>query len=116
MTRARTLVWLIAVIAFVVPSFGAAAASHAMAQPMEQGAQAASVDCPDHVPPPKPCPEQGTAKHAASQCCPLMSGSVALLPSMTAEPASLAVEPLLLAPAHRLTGLTFTQDPPPPRV
>ena len=116
MKSARTLVWLIALAIFVVPSFGAAAASHAMTQPMEQGAQAASVDCPDHVPPPKPCPEQGTAKHAASQCCPLMSGSVALLPSTDIEPASSRVEPRRLALAHRLDGLTFTQDPPPPRV
>jgi hypothetical protein len=121
MTRARTLVWLIALAAFVVPSFGAAAASHAMAQLTEQGAPAASVDCPDHVPPPTPypdtpCPEQGTAKHAASQCCPLMSGAVALLPSTAAEQASSRAEPLLLVLAHRLDGLTFTQDPPPPRV
>ncbi|MEI7873888.1 MAG: hypothetical protein WCK95_17290 [Alphaproteobacteria bacterium] len=116
MTRARTLIWLIALAAFVVPSFGVAAASHAMTPDVVVEAQAALVDCPDHTPPPKPCPEQGTAKHAASQCCPLMSGSVALLPSTAAEQASSRVAPLHLALAHRLRGLTFTQDPPPPRV
>ena len=114
--RSRTLVWLIAMVACVVPSFGTAAASHAVAQPMELGAQMASVDCPDHAPPPKPCPEQGTAKHAASQCCPLMSGTVALMPSTVAEQTSSRAAPPLLALAHRLRGLTFTQDPPPPRV
>ena len=118
MMRARTLVWLIALTAFAVPSFGAARMSHAMTPPVEQ---ALSTDCPDHAPPPTPCPdtpcpEQGTAKHAASQCCPLMSGAVALLPTTAAEQASSRVEPLLLALAHRLDGLTFTQDPPPPRV
>ena len=41
--------------------------------------QASSVDCPDHAPPPDPCPSEGTAKHAASACCPMMSGAVALL-------------------------------------
>lgn len=116
MTRARTLVWLIALAIFAVPSFGAAAASHAMAQPMTQEAGAVSVDCPDHAPPPAPCPEQGTDKHAASQCCPLMAGSVALLPSTIVDRASSPAERPLLAPAHRLAGLIFTQDPPPPRV
>jgi len=116
MTRARSLVWLIALVAFVVPSFGTAAASHAMTPDAVVGAQAGLADCPDHAPPPKPCPEQGTAKHAASQCCPLMSGTVALLPSTIAEQASSAIAPPLVALAHRLIGLTFTQDPPPPRV
>jgi hypothetical protein len=116
MTRARTLIWLIALAAFVVPSFRATLASHEMTPDVVVEAHAAMVDCADHAPPPKPCPEQGTAKHAASQCCPLMSGSVALLPSTDIEQASPFVEPLVLALVHRLTGLTFTQDPPPPRV
>lgn len=116
MTRARTLVWLIALAIFVVPSFGAAAASHAMAPPMTQDAGGASVDCHEHVPPPAPCPEDGTGKHAASQCCPLMAGSLALLPSTIVDRTLSPGERPLLAPAHRLAGLTFTQDPPPPRV
>lgn len=116
MTRARALIWLIALAIFAVPSFGAAAASHAMTQPMTQDARGASVDCPDHAPPPAPCPEDGTGKHAASQCCPLMAGSVALLPSTTVDRAASPVEDPLLAPTRRLDGLTVTQDPPPPRV
>jgi len=116
MTRARALVWLIALAIFVVPSFGTAATSHAMTQPMTQDASGASVDCPDHAPPPAPCPEDGTGKHAASQCCPLMAGSVALLPATIVDRASSAAGQPFLAPARPLDGLTFTQDPPPPRV
>ncbi|MDI1283202.1 MAG: hypothetical protein PSV46_02295 [Reyranella sp.] len=120
MTRARTLVWLIALAAFVVPSFGAAAASHAagqsMGQPVEQGAPAASVDCPDHAPPPKPCPEQGTAKHAAGECCPLMGGVVAVLPAGIPVASALSLVPPVAATVRSLTGISFNQDPPPPRV
>ena len=112
MTRIRLLVWLIALVAFVAPA-GASAAPH-QAPPQEQ---AALSDCPDHAPPPAdPCPDRGTAKHAASACCPLMSGTIALLPSTAAERALSSGELPLLTLAHRLTGLTFTQDPPPPRV
>jgi len=39
-----------------------------------------------------------------------------MLPSTAAEVASSSAESPLLALALRLTGLTFTQDPPPPRV
>jgi hypothetical protein len=111
MTRLRLFVWLIALVAFIAPA-GASAAPH-QAAPQEQ---AALSDCPDHAPPPKPCPEQGTAKHAASACCPLMSGTIALLPLTAVDGMSSSVEPPLLTLAHRLTGLIFTQDPPPPRV
>lgn len=116
MTRARTLVWLIALIAFVVPTFGTAGASHAMAPMMEQGAPAAAVECPDHAPPPQDCPAQGTAKHAVGQCCPMMSCAVAVLPPAAVEGASPSIGQPLRAPVHTLVGLTFTQDPPPPRV
>jgi hypothetical protein len=115
MTRARNLVWLIALIAFVVPSFGTAVASHAMTHAEGVGAQAAMVDCADHGPSSEHCPDEATAKHAAGLCCPLMSGTVALLPSTAAEQAPSPVEPPLSALAHRLSGLTFTRDPPPPR-
>jgi hypothetical protein len=116
MTRARSLVWLIALVAFVVPSFGAAAASHAVAASMAHGAQMASAECPDHKPPPEDCPAEGTAKHAAGQCCPMMSCTFAVLPPASAENA-LALHHIWLAtPPRSLTGLTFTQDPPPPRV
>ena len=116
MTRTRSLVWLIALVAFVVPSFGAAAASHAMAPSMTHGAQVASVDCPDHALPPEDCPSLGTAKHAAGQCCPMMSCTLAVPPLSVVEGALSSLGQPPLAPVRSLAGLTFTQDPPPPRV
>jgi hypothetical protein len=109
MVRARLLAWMIAMVALLVPP---GMTVHAMA-PM---GQAASIDCPDHAPPPAPCPDHGTAKHAAGACCPLMSGAVGLLPATVAnaELASSHAPPRLQLP--RLVGRTFTQDPPPPRV
>ena len=111
MIRLRAFAWLIALIAFIAPPFGTASMAHA-AQPMEQ---AALSDCPDHAPPPD-CPAQGTAKHAAGKCCPLMAGVVALLPPAALEqtPAPFDARPATIA--ANLTGLIFTQDPPPPRV
>lgn len=115
MTRARTLVWLIAVIAFAVPSFGTVGAGHAMAPPLERGAQAGAMDCPDHAPPPG-CPAQGTAKHAAGECCPLMSGVVALfLPGAIAD-APVRSHARVIAAVAGLTSLFLAQEPPPPRV
>ena len=78
-------------------------------------AYARAVECIAE-PPADPCPDQGTAKHAASACCPLMSGTIALLPLSAVDGTSSSLESPLLTLAHRLTGLTFTQDPPPPRV
>ena len=108
MNRARLLVWLIALVALVAPP---GMSAHAMAP----AGQASSVDCPDHAPPPD-CPAQGTAKHAAGQCCPLMAGVVALLPpvALAQTPAPFHARPATVA--RSLTGLVFTQDPPPPRV
>lgn len=111
MTLLRSLTWLIALVGFVVPSLGTASVAHA-SQPTEQ---AASADCPHHAPPPD-CPAQGTAKHAAGQCCPLMAGVVALLPPVALAPAPTLVHARPAAIALNLTGLTFAQDPPPPRV
>lgn len=111
MLRARSLIWLIAVIAFAVPSLGTVGAVHAMAP----AGQAASVDCPDHAPPPD-CPEHGTAKHAAGECCPLMSGTVALLlPGATAE-APVRAHTRVTAAVATLASLFLAQEPPPPRV
>lgn len=111
MTRARTLVWLIAVVAFAVPSFGTVMAGHAMAP----AGQVASVDCPDHAPPPG-CPAQGTAKHAAGECCPLMSGAVALLlPGPIAEAPARSHARVIAAVAN-LASLFLKHEPPPPRV
>jgi hypothetical protein len=116
MSRALSLVWLIALLAFVVAPMGAVALSHAMAPSTEKGVHDALVDCPDHAPPPADCPAKGTAKHAAGDCCPPMSGTTAVLPSPTTETVSSRIEPPLPAHPPRLRGLTFAQDPPPPRV
>jgi hypothetical protein len=109
MIRARLLVWMIAVVALLLPT---GMTAHAMAP----AGQAAMVDCPGHAPPPDPCPDHDTAKHAAGACCPLMSGAVALLPATMANGgvASSPAPPHVRAP--RLIGRLFTQDPPPPRV
>ena len=101
---------MIAVVALLLPP---GMTAHAMAP----AGQAALVDCPGHAPPPDPCPDHDTAKHAAGACCPLMSGAVALLPATVANG-----EVSLIAPHRRvfgrpdLIGRLFTQDPPPPRV
>jgi hypothetical protein len=109
MMRARLLVWMIAAIALLA-SPGMTA--HAMAPPGE----AASVDCAHHAPPPDPCPDHDTSRHAAGVCCPLMSGAVALLPATMAsgETAASHAPPPVRSPS--LIGRLFTQDPPPPRV
>jgi hypothetical protein len=109
MSRARLLLWLIAVVALLAPP---GLTVHAMA-PV---AQAASIDCPDHAPPPDPCPDHGTAKHAAGACCPLMSGAIALLPATVANGAVASAHALPRFRLPRLIGRLFTQDPPPPRV
>lgn len=107
MIRLRLLVWLVALLSLAVPPV---MAGHARAST----AEAAMVDCPDHAPPP-PCPDEGTAKHAASACCPLMGGAVAvLLPeaSMAARPPA---ESRAAMTVLTLAGRLFTKDPPPPR-
>lgn len=109
MTRLRLLVWLIALMALIAPP---GMSLHAMTA----APQASSVDCPDHVPPPDPCPSEGTAKHAASACCPLMSGAVALLPAPTDIDMPVLFDARLSMYARSLVGLVFTKDPPPPRV
>lgn len=117
MISLRSFLWLLALGALVVPTFGVAmvpshASSPAHAAPAVE--HAASMDC-EHAPPPPDCPAQGTAKHAAGTCCPLMAASVAiLLPTAVAEaPASAFVR--VLAGVIRLTGRFSAQDPPPPR-
>jgi hypothetical protein len=108
MTGARLLVWLIAAVALLAPP---AMTVHAMA-PV---AQAASIDCADHAPPPNPCPDHGTAKHATGACCPLMSGAVALLPATVANGAAASSHALPNVRLPSLIGRIVTQDPPPPR-
>lgn len=115
MTRARTLVWLIALIAFVVPSLGAMSMAHA-AGPAGPAERPTLADCAEHALPPDPCPDQGTAKHAAGQCCLSMSGAVALLAVALGDGTHWSSVSPHVVPVHSLTGRTFSQDPPPPRV
>lgn len=112
MLRWRSLLWLVALLAFLVPSLGASAMAGG-GQPVQERAAA---DCPEHAPPPSdPCPAKDTAKHAAGECCPSMAGSLAVLPSASgiARPTA----PTRPAPAFgpSLAGLDLTKDPPPPR-
>src|SRR5258708_19788508 len=81
--RFRILVWLIALCAFLAPPAIAPTAA------MQSSSHAMMSDCPDHAPPPAPCPDKDTAKHAAGLCCPFMAMAVAVLPAtaMSADPA-----------------------------
>jgi len=111
MVRLRSLAWLIAVCAFVFPSLGISIApSHAMAP----AGQTAAMDCPDHAPPPD-CPAEGTAKHAAGECCPLMTCVVALLAPVALAPVLPPLHARVIAGTRSLIGLVSPQDPPPPR-
>jgi hypothetical protein len=109
MIRLRLLVWLLTLVALIAPP---GISVHAMAS----APQAMSVDCADHGPPPDPCPSEGTAKHAASACCPLMSGAVALLPLPASVDALSFLDITVASGGRPLSGRIFTKDPPPPRV
>lgn len=106
--RLRSVLWLVALAAFLVPSFiGSAVASHRLSDPVMS-------DCGHEMPP--PCPEKDTAKHTAGLCCPFMSCALAVLPpAAAAGPRRLhATFPPLAVP--HLIGLSPHKDPPPPRV
>ena len=107
MKPVRLLVWLVALVALIVPPV---AAGHATtASPV------ASTHCADHAPPPAPCPDHGTAKHAAGDCCAAMAPMMALLPatsSIDAKPTFQLARPERIAD---FVGRTLTKDPPPPR-
>jgi hypothetical protein len=106
--RLRRLLWLIALAVFVCPSWiGSAAAADRIAHPI-------AGHCHD-VPPP-PCPEHGSAKHAAGLCCPLMSQSAAVMPRAMVLNPSRDPSRFVLAAGPHLTGLSPHEDPPPPRV
>ena len=107
----RSLLWLVALVAFVLPSFVGPAALAAAAA-MDHSVVS---DCGHDVPPP-PCPEKDTAKHAAGTCCPLMSQAMAVL-SVAADKdfRTLPYSYVMLAARH-LVGLLPHKDPPPPRV
>jgi hypothetical protein len=109
MIRRRLFVWLIALMAFIAPP---GMSAHAMMP----AAEASSVDCPDHAPPPDPCPSEGTAKHAASACCPLMAGAVAVLAAPADIDTPVLLDVFLSLRTRSLAGRLFTKDPPPPRV
>jgi hypothetical protein len=109
MMRLRLFVWLLTLVALTAPP---GMSVHAMAP----AAHVSSVGCPDHAPPPDPCPSEGTAKHAASACCPLMAGAVALLPAPAAVVSRTFVDVPVAVRARSLVGRLFTKDPPPPRV
>ena len=106
MNRLRLLVWLVSLVALVAPP---GMTLHAMAPTAE-----AMADCAEHAPP--PCPDDGTAKHAASTCCPLMAGAVALLPPVLAAGTAPSFHARPAAPVPGLAGVIVTKDPPPPRV
>jgi hypothetical protein len=110
MTRVRLLVWLVTLVALIAPP---GLAAHASATP---SGEAAAVDCPDHAPPPAPCPDEGTARHAASTCCPLMMSAVALLAPAPVLVGSLTAAMPAARQARSLAGRTLATDPPPPRL
>ena len=106
--RRRSLLWLLAIAAFVlVPAVGPAVPAVA--------GKAMMADC-DHPPPPPPCPDSGSAKHAAEQCCPSMSAAVAVLPPAGLAGAPEAPPSFVPAGTLPLIGLSPHEDPPPPRV
>ena len=109
MKMARLLVWLVSLVALMVPP---GMASHAI-MPTHQ---AATVNCPDHALPPPPCPDQGTTKHAAGDCCPLMASMAALLPSAVAIDGLVVFQVPPPGRGEGHAGRTVTKDPPPPRV
>jgi len=49
-------------------------------------------------------------------CCPMMAGAVALLSPSAGNEAAVSFHPPVPPLARQLSGLLFTQDPPPPRV
>ena len=110
MTSARLLLWLVSMVALLVPPV---ATSHAMA-PSRPGA---SIDCPDHTPAPPPlCPDHGTAKHAAGDCCSLMAPMMALLPAAAAVETQITFRMPMAQRTPGYAGRIVTKDPPPPRV
>jgi hypothetical protein len=102
------LLWLIALAAFVCPPAIAASAANASAM------SSVSHHCPDKPPP--PCPERGSARHAAGLCCPFMAHAMAVLPQAVAVARLGSAVTFPVSAGRDLTGLSPHQDPPPPRV
>jgi hypothetical protein len=108
--RVRGLVWLIALCAFLLPP------AFAPTTAMASSDHVSISDCPYHAPPPQPCPDKGTARHAAGTCCPLMAAMVALMPSAPEYTERQVQYDYMPSVATEQPGLLFTKDPPPPRV
>jgi hypothetical protein len=109
MQATRLLVWLVSLVALLVPPV---AVGQAMAMPRS----VVSIDCPDHAPPPMPCPEHGTARHAAGVCCPLMTPMVALLSEAPIIDTKISFRMPTPELSAGMSGRIVTKDPPPPRV
>jgi len=106
----RSLFWLVALSAFLIPPAVAPTAA------MAAGGHAMTSDCPDHAPPPAPCPDKDSTKHAAGLCCPFMALTVAVLPMATASADGRGFTGNAAPVTRDLTGLSPHKDPPPPRV
>ena len=104
----RRLLWLIALAVFVCPSWIGSAAA------IERAAHPIAGDC--HDGPPPPCPEDGSAQHAAGLCCPPMSLAIAVLPPEATLNPRCNPSRVIGAGGPRLTGLSPHKEPPPPRV
>jgi hypothetical protein len=110
MASVRLLVWPIILLAFAWP----AGLSHSAKSDAATAGMAMS-DCPFHAPPPHPCPDEGTAKHAAGTCCAMMAGMAALMPATPEYVACPREHDYVPFVESRQTGLLLTKDPPPPR-
>ena len=108
MKTVRLLVWLVSVVALMVPPV-------APGQAMAPTQAVAATDCPDHAPPPAPCPDHGTAKHAAGDCCSAMAPMMALLPAASGIDSEIVVRLPIPEPTAGFAGRTVAKDPPPPR-
>jgi hypothetical protein len=107
MKAARLLVWMVTLLALLAPP----------AMTLHAATPAQAIDCPDHaLPPSDPCPDRGTARHAAGDCCPLMAGTMALLPEPPAVDVRSPFQTIRAERSQSLAGQVFSKDPPPPRV
>jgi len=113
--RSRCILWLLALTVYLLPSFAGPAASADRTSHATQPHAAAMTDCGHEAPPP-PCPEDGKAAHAAGLCCPLMTGTPALLPSQTRIGPKVQSALFAVRALPHLIGLSPHTDPPPPRV
>jgi hypothetical protein len=102
------LLWLIVLAAFVCPPAIAASAASGSTTP---SVEHHCADCP-----PPPCPESGSARHAAGLCCPFMAHAMAVLSRAVVIKSSGDADTLPVSAGRDLTGLSPHQDPPPPRV